>query len=129
MDGFPLPSTTGHHQLETAQLNIRIRELSELLEQLEGQTASASASREQEVEVLQMQWKAEVASLQKDLKQAEKKLVKLKAMEGENKSLKKTSTALQKQLDQARKEGRHVEDQLEAKVHHGWTHALNYCMV
>jgi len=42
---------------------------------LQGQTASASASREQEVEALQMQWKAEVASLQKDLKQAEKKCV------------------------------------------------------
>jgi len=50
-------------------------------------------------------------------------------MEGENKSLKKTSTALQKQLDQVRKEGQHVEDQLEAKVHQGWLHALNYCMV
>lgn len=57
------------------------------------------------------------------------RLVKLKAMEGENKSLKKTSTALQKQLDQVRKEDQHVEDQLEAKVHQGWLHALNYCMV
>lgn len=45
MDGFPLPSTTGHHQLETAQLNIRIRELSELLEQLEVRDRKGGCTR------------------------------------------------------------------------------------
>ena len=35
--------------------------------------ASTSATHDQEVESLQTQWRTEVASLSKDLKQAEKK--------------------------------------------------------
>ena len=41
--------------------------------QSQGQMASTSATHEQEVESLQAQWRTEVASLNKDLKQAEKK--------------------------------------------------------
>ena len=40
---------------------------------LQSQMASTSATHEQEVESLQAQWRTEVASLNKDLKQAEKK--------------------------------------------------------
>lgn len=56
-----------------AQLTIRVRELAEQLEMRTEELASASSSREGEVERVREEWGKEVAQLNKEIKQQEKK--------------------------------------------------------
>ena len=63
-------TSLGHHQLECAQLSIRVRELTELLE---ARGCELETAHEEEVEGVREKWREEVTALNKEMKQTEKK--------------------------------------------------------
>ncbi len=78
----PLPFSThssipGHHQLESAQLSIKLRELTSELEARAGEAEASSkeleSSHQEELEMVKSQWSREVEDLNRQLKQLEKK--------------------------------------------------------
>ncbi len=68
---------SGHHQLESAQLSIKLRELTSELEARAGEAEASSKELEschqEELEVVKSQWSREVEDLNRQLKQLEKK--------------------------------------------------------